>query len=405
MGYLFPSAKKKAIHSWEEWRPFSMKILMVIDRYFPVWGGAENQLRELSRRLLASGCKIIIITRRWKKDMLQYDVIDSIPVVRVGWPGCGQSETLRYILAMTYYLLCEGKKADVIHTHGAAALGAVGSLAAWFTGSRNIAKITTAGRIPKLQKNLLGFLIISLFKRSDAIVCMTSEIRKELEVISTSSHRVIQIPNAVNANRFYPLPDKERQRWRVDRGFGSQDPIVIFSGRFVYRKGIDVLINAWPYVITRYPKARLIILGSGHHQRDSIEEQMRRKVSQESITNIYFIGDTRTPESYLSVGDIFVFPSRREGFPNAILEAMASGLATVASKIGGVTDLIENGKTGLIFPSENYKCLSEKIIYLLDRPVELDSIGKAAREKVLRNFSFKKIVAQYLTVYQTLISN
>lgn len=92
----------------------------------------------------------------------------------------------------------------------------------------------------------------------------------------------------------------------------------------------------------------MYLLGSGADQPDSVEHEMRGRVRDNAIPNIVFVGDTARPEDYLGVADLFLFPSRREGFPNAVLEAMSAGAAVIASNIGGCADLIRSGETGIL---------------------------------------------------------
>lgn len=379
-----------------------MKVLMLIDRYAPIWGGAENQLRQLSQRLASMGCNITIVTRRWKKEYASVSRIDGIPVVRIGTPGFGLFPTVVYGFALFSFLLNKYPRIDIVHTHGAAALGAVGWLAARITHARNVSKIATAGRIPLLQKNLPGRMILSIFKSSDAIVCMSEEINEELISIGVSSSKILKIPNAVDINRFKRLSDDERKKWRRERGFGENDPVILFSGRFVYRKGLDILIRIWPSIVASFPTTRLILLGSGDNQPDSIENNIVDKIHREQIVNVHIEGETNSPESYLGVADIFAFPSRKEGFPNALLEAMAAGLAVVGFNIGGVTDLVQDGRTGLLASTENASEFRDKLIYLLGKPSEKKMIGDAARRHVEHNFPFETISRRYFHAYKKL---
>lgn len=377
---------------------------MITERYFPIWGGAENQLQQLIPYLVRHGCRVEVVTRRWKKEMLKREIVNGTYVSRLGFPGNGHFSAIVFTVNLVLYLLIHDRRADIIHSHGAVAMGAVGSLIARITGISNIAKIATAGRILKLQKKISGRLILAIFKRSDSIICMTDEIQKELETIDLQVKSIYRITNAVDGGRFRPFPEEQRKAWRIERGFLPTTPIILFSGRLVPRKGLDVLLEAWLKVIKFNLQAQLIVLGSGNGQPDSIETQIRIKAAQEGIVNINFEGETNSPESYLGVADIFAFPSIKEGFPNALLEAMASGVVTISSKIGGVVDLINDGKTGLLFPPGDDKVLADNILYLLKNPKIRSDIGLRARKHVLEHYPFGKIAKQYLETYQNILS-
>lgn len=381
-----------------------MRIIMVIERYIPIWGGSENQLRQLSPHLTKAGYQVEVVTRRWHQNMLSWDIVDDVIVRRLGKPGEGRIATLYFVVVLFWHLLRKAGKNCIIHTHGAAALGAVGVLAARMRGAAVVAKIATAGRIPLLCRNAAGRLVLSLFKRADKIVSMTNEIKEELTAIGTCTDQIVRIPNGVDGQRFRPSTVSERDVWRKARGMADEVPIVVFSGRFVPRKGLDLLLEAWPRVVGQEPSAQLIVLGSGADQPDSIEKRMRRVVSEKGLANVSFEGECKEPETYLAIADIFAFPSRKEGFPNALLEAMASGLAVVARRIGGVSELIEDQLTGLLCAPNDTVGLSQALLQLtMDRKFR-DRLGKQAREQVLKNYKFEQVAKKYERVYNELVS-
>ena len=379
-----------------------MRVLMLTERYYPIWGGAENQLRQLIPRLVYHGCRVEVVTRRWKRNMPRYDFVDNIPVFRIGLPGYGTASTLLFVLSLICFLISRGRGADIIHSHGAVAMGVVGKVASTLNGNKNIAKIASAGRISSLKSKIFGRLLINLFRKSDGIICMTNEIYNELKSIRIPSKSIYHIPNAVDTKRFYCLSGKEHSELKTKIGFGQHNPVFIFSGRIIRGKGLRLLLESWPMIIDYEPNARLIIIGSGIGQSNSIEYLLKRKVTIEELKNIYFLGETELPETFLSIADIFLFPSRKEGFPNALLEAMACGIAIIASDIGGVTELISDGKTGILFPAGDRKILVEKIIYLLKNPMIKNKIGKQARKHVLDCYPFDKIAKRYFETYTTI---
>ena len=166
-----------------------------------------------------------------------------------------------------------------------------------------------------------------------------------------------------------------------------------------------MLLKAWRPLTERYPNARLLILGSGRDQPDSVEEDLREMVVQRRIRGVSFEGAVGKPEDYLAAADIFVLPSFEEGSPNALLEAMAAGLATVSSKIGGVEDLLAEGETGLMFPAGDAPALTDALSRLMENSQWRHDIGAASRRHVADNFSVALIAQCYIDAYRRLVDN
>jgi len=380
-----------------------MNVLMVSERYFPVWGGAENQLRQLIPHLVSKGCQIEIVTRRWHPEMAKEERIDGVSVHRLGVSGDTSWATIVFVFSLLLFFLKNRKKVDIYHSHGAVNMGALCRFAKLFTGQKNVVKIATAGKISSLKKKIFGIITLTLFKQSDAIICMTAEIMQELVDIGTSDGTIQRITNAVDSSRFVPVSSRRRIAWKRNQGLERDDKVILFSGRLVYRKGLDVLLDSWSTVQKEHPEVQLFIVGSGKDQPDSTEEKMRLKVNLEKLTNIRFLGKSDKPEKYLGMADLFVLPSRQEGFPNALMEAMASGLPVVASRIGGVTDIVKENETAVLFASENSNDLSQQIISCLGRPDLLAKMGEQARRQMLTQFSFESVALQYIGLYRRLI--
>lgn len=379
-----------------------MKVLMVTERYLPIWGGAENQLRQLIPHLIDRGCEVEIVTRRFHESMAVKENLGGVTVHRIGSPGTSLFAQLKFIVCLFVFLFKAAGKTDIYHSHGAVKMGAICWLVAFLRRRKNVAKIASAGRIPKLSKTLSGQLMLAMFKSSAAIISMTKEIDEELHAVGTPETVMHSITNGVDCHRFSPASVTQRQEWRIKNGLPPDSWIFLFSSRLVFGKGLDILINGWQEIVAKNPNTHLLVVGSGTDQADSVEDEMHKRVLYEKLANVLFVGETERPEEYLSVADCFVFPSRKEGFPNALMEAMASQLPCVASKIGGVEALIDDGDNGILFESENSKNLTRQCLWLLDNPENQEAIGSNARQKMLSTYSFEAIAEQYVELYYAL---
>lgn len=376
---------------------------MVTERYHPIWGGAENQLAQLSPHLVTGGCEVTILTRRYKKSWPMKEVKEGVRIVRLGWPGEGAAATFIFVLALLSHIFFNRKQIDILHSHGAVKMGSLCSVMARLIGLKNVTKIATAGKIEPLKRSFIGRVILHPFLASDKIIAMTDEIDNELMEVGVKNNQIARIPNGVDCNRFKPIPENERNTTKTRGNISNTGLITLFSGRLVHRKGLDVVIGSWSDIAKEALDIHLYILGSGTTQVDSVETDLRREVEQKQLTNVHFVGDSNEVASYLGCCDIFVFPSRIEGFPNALMEAMASGCAVVASDIGGVKPLIDHCRTGFIFEKDNMSDFSLKLIELANSHQLRNQLGKAARMKMVNNFAFTKVSEQYLNLYKELL--
>ena len=231
---------------------------------------------------------------------------------------------------------------------------------------------------------------------------MTDEIDAELADIDTPDKIIHRITNGVDCERFKPAARAERVKWRLEQGMTEDTPVILFSSRLVPGKGLDILLAAWPEISKNCPEAYLLIVGSGKDQPDSVEEEMKHYVVKRQLQHIIFAGETKEPEVFLGVADIFVFPSRREGFPNALMEALASGLAVVASRIGGVSAVLKDSGVGLVFAPEDSIELTKKTLTLLEDDEFAKNMGERARHFMFTEYSFQSIADQYYDLYSHL---
>ena len=160
-------------------------------------------------------------------------------------------------------------------------------------------------------------------------------------------------------------------------------------------KRIDVLIAAAPRILARYPDAEFQIVGDGPCRAaadgsgDSLGVQPQ----------VRFMGHRDDVPAILSASDLFVLPSESEASPNVILEAMAAGLAVVASRVGGIPELVTDGVSGSLVPPGDPDALADALLDLLDHPSRGAAFGRAGRARIEREYSFERMVTQFETLY------
>lgn len=380
-----------------------MNILMVTEIYLPIWGGAENQLRQLIPHLVKKGCNVSVVTRRWHEEWLPEDYVDGVKVIRLGVPGRSRLGKIVFIFSLLKYLCVKRKEVDILHSHGSMNMGALCSLAGKLFGLRNVSKIATAGRILPLQCSVGGRTILAFFKKSSAIISMTKEIDDELKEIKTPRENIYRITNGVDSSRFKPVESDDKKALRKQYGLKTDSTIIIFSGRLVYRKGLDLLLSVWSEIASKHLESHLFIVGDGKNQADSIEKEMKIMVESKNLPRVTFHGATKEAELLLRLSDVFVFPSRKEGFPNALMEALSTGLIVLASDIGGVEPLITNNKNGILFKTEDANNLREMLDMILSDMDKYKQVGLHARSVMLQDYSFDRVSREYVNLYSSML--
>ena len=164
-------------------------------------------------------------------------------------------------------------------------------------------------------------------------------------------------------------------------------------------KAHDVLIDAFASLSTVHPDVELVIVGTGN--RDA---ELRALATQRGVAaRVHFLGHRDDVAGILAGGDIFVLPSRTEAFPNSVMEAMAAGLPVIATAVGGVPELIQDGVNGVLIPPDNRAALIDALRNLVDSPARAAAFGQSARDTIASRFSFTRMVTSFEDLYLDLI--
>ena len=187
-------------------------------------------------------------------------------------------------------------------------------------------------------------------------------------------------------------------------GLIKKNPLIGTIARLNKEKGIDRFINAAPFILEKVPQARFLIVGKGD-QKENLQEQVK-KLNLDSKVEFREFPWSEPIYKVLTTIDIFVMPSLREGCPTGLLEALASSRPVVASQIEGISDLIDDGKNGLMVDTKDPCLFAEKIIFLCDHPDTAIAMGKAGRRKILKDFTLEREMERFRKLYQdVLVSN
>jgi glycosyltransferase involved in cell wall biosynthesis len=256
---------------------------------------------------------------------------------------------------------------------------------------------------PESVRRLMGRAAFYFFQQADAFILASPVFNSRL----LPEKKLYRIPNGVDTQKFRPLDSRaECNRVKNLLGLPEEKKNILFVGYFSPLKGVDLLLEAWQLIRSRYKDTARIILISSQGQCSFYVDAGFKKELEEKISSwvigeeIILVDKTLEISDYYKAADIFVLPSRIEGMPNALLEGMASSLPSLSSDIPAVTKIICDRENGMLFESGKSADLAEKIKILLDDPGYAESLGKKARESVLENFSLEKVARQYAELYR-----
>jgi glycosyltransferase involved in cell wall biosynthesis len=259
-------------------------------------------------------------------------------------------------------------------------------------GRKTVLMWATEGDATRSFAGRKGDVRKALLRRCGHVV-LTARMETELaEECGIEGATIIPVP--VDAERFQPATDAERAAQRQSLGI-TAGTVIAFSGHLVARKGVDRLLTAFQTMVEEGEDIHLLLLGSGEGRLESLEEALRSDTLRLGLSErVTFADAVQDVAPYLKGADIFCLPSWREGMPNSILEAMASGLACVAPASAGGMDLLNDG-AGVIPDSNSPEDLRAAILPLLHDPALCRSLGRAARQRAESRHSVAAVMDAY----------
>jgi glycosyltransferase involved in cell wall biosynthesis len=218
------------------------------------------------------------------------------------------------------------------------------------------------------------------------------------EDIGLAARKVRLVRNGVDADRFRPR--QERERLRRERGYAPEDQLVAAVGRLDPVKNYPLLVASFGTVVRQHPRARLLFVGAGP-DRDAIEREIERRQLGRVV---HLAGHREDVEDWLAAADVFVHPSLSEGMNNAALEAMAAGVPVVATRVGGLPEVVVDGVTGRLCAPGDEAGLAAAIAFYCEDTRTRAEHGRAGRARVVAEFTPQAMIAAYVELYEGMLA-
>lgn len=299
------------------------------------------------------------------------------------------------------------EKPEILHTHTSKA-GFLGRLAGKLAGIRCIVH-TPHGHVfyayfGSLKTNFYILLERLAAHWTDVIIPLSK--RGAREYLQRKIGRKEQYFPVVSGIDLSLLDFSNQHRESIRKKLKLSDSTVLIGGigRFVPVKGLDLFVELIPKVLAKYPDVKFYLVGDG-----PMKPQIKAKIKEYKIQKNIFMTSFQEISAPLQAIDILVVPSRNEGQSRTLVEGMLLKKGVIATQVGGIPDVVEQGKTGLLVPSEDVEALAQAIISLLKNKNKIKTLGQAACQSAKKRFALEQMIQSlenvYAKVYQQKITS
>ena len=238
-----------------------------------------------------------------------------------------------------------------------------------------------------------------LSKYTDKIIACSNAVAQRLSKEERiSKNKFLVLHNIIRPQKF--IVNYTKDEVKIKLGLTPDDTVIGYVGCLSQVKGPFYLLEAFKKILSSYPKAKLLVVGDG-----PLKAMLKTVSEEKGIGNsVLFMGFRRDVPQILKAIDVFVLPSTGEGFGISLIEAMYMGLPCVATNVGGIPEVVENGSTGILVPPANSEALAKAIKELLDKPELAKKYGAAGKKRVLENFTADKYIEKLENLYDELLN-
>jgi len=376
----------------------SKKILIFSIAYIPFVGGAELAIKEITNRI--SDIQFDMITLQFNKNWPKFERIGNINVYRIPSPK------LFFPFAAFFKALSLYKK-NKYQIIWAIMANRAGFAALFFKIFHPKVKFLLtlqegdALDYPKKQMGLFWFVLKPLFKTIFTKADYIQTISNYLAVWARNmgyKGRLEIVPNGVDLQKFKIQNSKFKiNELKQELGIKDNDKILITTSRLVEKNAVEDIIEAMRYLPENI---KFLILGKGPE-----EKKLKLKIKNLKLENRVLLMGHIEPykvPNYLAISDVFVRPSLSEGLGSSFLEAMAAGVPVIATRVGGISDFLKNGETGLFCEVRNPQSIAEKVMEYLNNPSRTNKIVENAQKLIRENYDWDLIAQKMGAIFNKL---
>ena len=385
--------------------------MLITGAYFPEMssGGLQSQA---AARALHGRMDIVVLTTSTDPALPAHDIVEGVPVSRICVDVESRWSLVMATLRMTTELLRLLPRVNFAHIQGYSTKNILVSVLAKLFARPVILHLQTAKHDEPETVKTQGRLAWWAYSTADLYLSVSPGLTARYLAAGLPADRIREIPNGVDATRFSPASAEERSALRRRLNLPLERPLILFVGVISPDKQPHVLLDAWLRLQSDPALAStLVFVGATDptlfELGGRLIDQLRGTVAASGFADrVVFVPPTNQVQDYFRAADMYAMPSLREGLPIALLEAMACGLACVASRLPGSTDtMIEPGVNGLLVPPGDVAAFADGLARLLSNPDEAARLGAAARLTVESRYTMERVADMWLDAYHHVLAN
>jgi len=399
---------------------------LIAPTFYPVHGGAGLRFYRYLPYFYGYDIETSIIcgTPKLKKftdedhnaDWLQYQdgvLVDEIisekaKILKYKIPGSGAKQRSRVLLEKAIdFCSQQATRPDIIHIIAPMPFYVIGQLkkikklGVKLVYSHTIAKDFSNNAFLRLVQI---WKIKQVYKQYDHILVQSNALKEIIKTISREAEITV-IPNGVDVKKFSPIKNpQEKMQLRKSLALPVDATIITLVGAVHPRKGTHLLIEAWSLIVKEYPNLNLLLIGPRYDLQYSGLSNFKEKIqtlinSSNRESNIHLLGQKDQVDLYLKASDIFVFPSEREGMPNAVFEAMSSGLPVVLTSYLGLSEEQGVANEHYLLADRSVDSLRDNILKLINDQSLYNQLSASSRKWILNGMTIKQSAEQHARVF------
>jgi glycosyltransferase involved in cell wall biosynthesis len=376
-----------------------MQILTICPQFRPLVGGYERAAERLSAALAGLGIRVVVIAERRDRAWPVMECIDGYEVRRLSCSYRRHRHAVTSLLSFAGFLLRHGREFDVWHVHQYGFHAALAVALGKVLHRPVVLKLPSSGAMgieKSMGGGIVGRILRFLHLRVSACIVISEDTRKDAIHFGIPPEHIYRIPNGVDGRQFYPVLPQERAAARRALGLHCER-LVLYVGRFSPEKNPLGLLEAWAAINTEARKGTLLALVGDGPDWDQVHA---RAQAPNLAGSVHLAGQRSDVATWYRAADVYVLSSLLEGLSNTMIEALASGLPVISTRVSGSSILIEPPVAGVVVDVGNTKALAAAIeAVLTDESLRLE-LSKNARWTFERNFSLESLSEKMILLYK-----